>query len=152
MLEQIIECLKIWYFSADILHAEFNHLCSPARELAVAFDNLDFLNKHTDFNQILPEGYEPQQRLEALQILEDNSDLDDNSEDETTLLPAIVKSNKQISVRGKGGELVTKSAVSNYLAERTWRGVEIGAGKSEPAKLTQGLDGYAAAYKKETDE
>ena len=111
--------------------------------MAVAFDNLDFLEKQLDFTKLLPDGFEPKKRLEALQLETDN---EDEETEEKTLLPAIVKSHNKIAIRGKGGELVSKSAVSNYLAERTWRGMEIGE-KTAPAKLQQGLDGYAAGYK-----
>ena len=112
--------------------------------MAVAFDNLDFLEKQLDFTKLLPEGYEPRKRLEALQLEDDDNE--DEETEEKTLLPAIVKSHNKIAIRGKGGELVSRSAVSNYLAERTWRGMEIGE-KTAPAKLQQGLDGYAAGYK-----
>merc|ERR1711976_304249 len=96
--------------------SDFYQPITSLRELAVAFDNLDFSFKNYDFTKILPDDYEAKKRLEALQL-----DSSSDSEDEKTLLPAIVKSNKQVTIKAKGGELIAKSAVSNYLAERTWR-------------------------------
>merc|ERR1712168_286150 len=87
--------------------SDFYQPITSLRELAVAFDNLDFLEKQLDFTKLLPDNFEPKKRLEALQLEDDDGD--ENQEDnEETLLPAIVKSHNKIAIKAKGGELVSR--------------------------------------------
>merc|ERR1712066_217336 len=94
---------------------DFYQPIASLRELAIAFDDLEFSSGSIDFTDVVPGDFKLSDRLEAIEV---NSE----DEDEETLLPVIVKSNKQVVLKGKG-DVALLNPVSNYLSERVWKGV-----------------------------
>jgi len=133
---QICEAESIILNSSD-----FFKPITSLRELAIAFDDLDFLTKLIDFTQILPTEFKLEERLAALEVESEGSD-----GEEIAAQISIVNPGKSVVKRSKN-EVALSNPISSFLAEREWKGLEVGEGRTEPARLEEGLDGYAAAYK-----
>lgn len=132
---QICE-LKNVVFDTREYHAP---ICS-FRELMVAFGDLDFLESEFDFSNLIPEHVNLVEKIVELEQenLAEEEEKEQESEKSSSLTVDLLKSKA----------VAEYNPVDNYLATRTWTGLEIG-GPTEPAVLELGLDGRAAGYQNE---